>query len=42
VVELHGAFVYGVTPYDHAHFLRDFRSLVGITPAAYESQTLSG
>ena len=28
--------------YDHAHFLRDFRSLVGLTPAAYESQTLSG
>ena len=28
--------------YDHAHFLRDFRSLVGVTPAAYEAQTLSG
>jgi AraC-like DNA-binding protein len=28
--------------YDHAHFLRDFRSLVGVTPAVYESQTLSG
>lgn len=28
--------------YDHAHFLRDFRSLVGLTPAEYESQTLSG
>ena len=27
--------------YDHAHFLRDFRSLVGLTPAAYEAQTLS-
>jgi len=28
--------------YDHAHFLRDFRSLVGRTPAQYESETLSG
>lgn len=28
--------------YDHAHFLRDFRSLVGRTPAEYESLTLSG
>ncbi|HXD66869.1 MAG TPA: AraC family transcriptional regulator [Solirubrobacteraceae bacterium] len=28
--------------YDHAHFLRDFRSLVGRTPAEYELQTLAG
>ena len=27
--------------YDHAHFLRDFRSLVGVSSAEYESQTLS-
>jgi AraC-like DNA-binding protein len=28
--------------YDQAHFLRDFRSLVGRTPAEYESETLAG
>lgn len=27
--------------YDHAHFLRDFRALVGHTPAEYELQTLA-
>ncbi|MGH2896112.1 MAG: AraC family transcriptional regulator [Solirubrobacteraceae bacterium] len=26
--------------YDHAHFVRDFRALVGHSPAEYESQTL--
>lgn len=28
--------------YDHAHFVRDFRALVGHTPAEYEMQTLAG
>lgn len=28
--------------YDHAHFVRDFRALVGRTPAEYELQTLAG
>jgi AraC-like DNA-binding protein len=28
--------------YDHAHFVRDFRALVGHTPAQYELQTLAG
>jgi AraC-like DNA-binding protein len=28
--------------YDHAHFLRDFGSLLGRTPAQYESETLDG
>jgi AraC-like DNA-binding protein len=28
--------------YDHAHFLSDFRALVGRTPAEYELQTLAG
>jgi AraC-like DNA-binding protein len=28
--------------YDHAHFVRDFRTLVGRTPAEYELQTLGG
>jgi AraC-like DNA-binding protein len=28
--------------YDHAHFVRDFRALVGRTPAEYELQTLDG
>jgi AraC-like DNA-binding protein len=27
--------------YDHAHFVRDFRALVGRTPAEYELQTLA-
>jgi AraC-like DNA-binding protein len=28
--------------YDHAHFVRDFRALVGRSPAEYELQTLAG
>jgi AraC-like DNA-binding protein len=28
--------------YDHAHFVRDFRALVGRTPAEYEQQTRAG
>lgn len=28
--------------YDHAHFVKDFRALVGSTPAEYESRTLAG
>jgi AraC-like DNA-binding protein len=28
--------------YDHAHFVRDFRALVGRTPAEYELQTVAG
>ncbi|HEY1711746.1 MAG TPA: AraC family transcriptional regulator [Solirubrobacteraceae bacterium] len=28
--------------YDHAHFVSDFRALVGRTPAEYELQTLAG
>jgi AraC-like DNA-binding protein len=28
--------------YDHAHFVSDFRALVGRTPAEYERQTLAG
>ena len=28
--------------YDHAHFVSDFRALVGRTPAQYELQTLAG
>jgi AraC-like DNA-binding protein len=28
--------------YDHAHFVRDFRALVGRTPAEYELQALAG